>query len=208
MPRPAAASPEAGRWHVGTHRWIPEMLRTTPTAFLLLALAFPCAHAQQGPEEIIKRRGFDFQPREETPWGVKLDAPQRLAWVEANGTRYKIDTGAAIPLHEERSFIQGYLRRHAAQEVGLLAELFFGEPPSVEVSLGSPSITSFSTVLDEPPVSQYRAEFRAAKVGQRARKVDCRFMFIAHAGSTFLVYAKMPGYTDRGRSVEPHCDLQ
>ncbi len=184
------------------------MPRLLPSAFLPLALAASCALAQSPQEEAIKRRGFDFRPKQETPWGVKLEAPQRLSWIEANGARYKIDPGAAIPLGEEDRFMRSYLKRHAAQEVALVAELLLGAPPSVQVSLGSPRISSFSTVLDEPPVTQYRAEFRDAKVGHQTLGVQCRFMFIAHRGSAFLVYSKMSPYSDRENVKEPHCDPQ
>lgn len=184
------------------------MHRASATAFLSLALAASCVLAQSPQEEAIKRRGFEFRPGQETPWGVKLEAPQRLTWIEANGTRYRIDPGATIPLGEESRFIQAYLKRHAAQEVALVAELFLGEPPSVEVSLGSPSISSFSTVLDEPPVTQYRAEFGEARIGRRTLRVQCRFMFIAHRGSTFLVHSKMSPHSDRENVKEPHCDPQ
>jgi hypothetical protein len=173
---------------------------------LLVAFAASCSWAQS-PESIIKRRGFEFRPNQETPWGTKLEAPQRLIWIEANGAKYKIDPGAAISPLQERKFIQAYLDRHAEQEVALVAEILLGAPPSVEVALGSPSIRSFTTVLEEPPITQYQAIFLNAKVAKKSYTGFCKFMFIAHQGMSFLVYSKLHANSAKEQSVEPHCDL-
>lgn len=173
---------------------------------LLLVLTASSSWAQS-PESVIKRRGFEFRPNQETPWGVRIETPQRFTWVEANGAKYKIDPGAAIRPFQERKFIQAYLEKYAQQEVALVAELLLGAPPSVEVALGSPSISSFTTVLEEPPITQYEAIFLDAKVANKSYTGFCKFMFIAHNGTNFLVYSKLRANSSREQSVEPHCDL-
>lgn len=160
----------------------------------------------QSPESAIKRRGFEFRPNEETPWGVEVKAPQRFTWVEANGAKYKIDPEAEIQPFHEREFIHAYLEKYARQEIALIAELFLGAPPTVEVELGSHSITSFTTVLEKLPITQYEAIFLDAKVEKTSYTVFCKFMFIAKNDRNFLVHSKIRKNSSREESVEPHCD--
>lgn len=181
-------------------------MRHLLSSLALVLLAATGAHGQS-PEAAIKRRGFEFRPNQEVSWGVKLEAPQRLVWVEANGAKYKIDPGVPIALDHVRQFIQAYLQKHAQQEVALIAELFLGSPPTVEVTLGSASIASSSTVLEQAPVVQYRATFLSATVAKKPKDVHCRFMFIVHKGATFLVYSKLTPGSNKEHDVEPHCDL-
>jgi hypothetical protein len=175
---------------------------------LLLASAVLASSAwSQSPESAIKRRGFEFRPKQETPWGVKLVAPERLVWITANGSKYKIDPAIPIKPFDEPLFIEPYLKQYAEAEMALIAELLLGAPATVQVELGKPRIIPFATVLEQPPIKQYEAVFSDVIVGNKSYRGRCTFMFITHAGNVFLVHHKLREYSEREQSVEPRCDL-
>lgn len=158
-------------------------------------------------ENIVKSHGFEFRPKEETPWGVARANEKRLIWIEENNIRYRIDPEAGIRPPEAPDLIRAYVKKHAKNEVELIAELLLGEKEKYTGLLDDLSPGEYKISIKPPPMHTFRVRLPDFRTNQKVYEASCDFLFVEYHGRYFLVYAYRREYQSYDSITEPHCDL-
>jgi hypothetical protein len=159
-------------------------------------------------EKLIRKYGFQFETNRERPWSRILPNMEALSWLESKEFTYLVDPKVFAKEYDVDELIKADLRTYAANEVGLITEMFIGPATPYKFDLAKVRIRENRVqTIYRPPLHAYRAELADIVIEDKKYHVSCLYKLLEKNGNYYVVLRERRLDKSDESIFEPSCDL-